>query len=183
MTREPAKNPAASIRARLLALAQAEGKTTSESWEDMRSNGSCIVWATQPTATDSQSREQRCLRSGRAIPTGPRRIWTSSDGDRRPFVKSRKQFGPRRPGRCADSNAGRYWIWRRRLSRAGIFFVSSVAPYGAAGHPCLSTRSRHCGKNLTKRITAIEFFYLERCWFEYDGCPRNARFSQSTSHV
>ena len=32
---------------------KAEGKTTSESWEDMRSNDSCSGWATQPTATDS----------------------------------------------------------------------------------------------------------------------------------
>lgn len=39
-----------------------------------------------------------------------------------------------------------------------------------------SVRALAIGQNgaavsFTKRLTAIEFFYLERCWFEYDGCP------------
>ena len=95
MTREPAKNPAASIRARLLALAQSKGQDYQRVLGRYANRTvSVFVWAARPTATDSRSREQRCLRSGRAIPTGPRRTWISSDRDRRPFVKSRRQFGP-----------------------------------------------------------------------------------------
>jgi hypothetical protein len=64
-------------------LPKAEGTTTSGSWEDMRSNDSCSDWATQPTATDSQSRGQRCLRPGRVTPTahegsGPAQLGSSA---------------------------------------------------------------------------------------------------------
>jgi predicted nucleotidyltransferase component of viral defense system len=38
---------------------------------------------------------------------------------------------PRRSGRSANSDAGRYWIWRRRLSRAGVRLVSSAPADGA----------------------------------------------------
>ena len=58
MTRKPVKNPAASIRALACSFPVPRAKITSESWEDMLSSGICIGWAAQPTAIDSQSREQ-----------------------------------------------------------------------------------------------------------------------------
>ena len=58
MTRKPAKNPAASIRALACSIPEPRAKITSESWADMLSSGFCIGWTVRPTATDSQLKEQ-----------------------------------------------------------------------------------------------------------------------------
>ena len=58
MTRTPAKNPAASIRALACSIPESRAKITGESWADMLSSGFCIGWTVRPTATDSQLKEQ-----------------------------------------------------------------------------------------------------------------------------
>jgi hypothetical protein len=46
----------------------------------------------------------------------------------------------------ADTDARRYWIGRRRLSRTGIYLVSRAPDDGGGADSRLSTRGRHRGK-------------------------------------
>ena len=94
MTREPAKNSTVSIRARLLALAQDRGQDYQRVLGRYAIERFLYRLGRSPTATDLRSKALGSLRSGPAILTGPRRIWTCLDGDRQPSMMSRKQFAP-----------------------------------------------------------------------------------------
>jgi hypothetical protein len=86
MTPEPNKNPAASIRTRLLLLAQNKGEDYQRVLGRYAIERFLYRLGRSPYRTALRSKARRCLRCGQARRIGPPKTWTCSDGGLRPSV-------------------------------------------------------------------------------------------------
>jgi hypothetical protein len=94
VTRELRKNTAASIRARLLSLAQSKGEDYQRVLGRYAIERFLYRLAGRHIGTNLPSREPYSLRCGQATLTGPQRIWIYSDVDRPPpSEKLKRLFG------------------------------------------------------------------------------------------